>query len=116
MSRPKRRPYASWVAALVLGALSLYPSTLRQLAGHRVARRLDAIETRERRSHGSRAPLAPEISLRVQRLAPLLASWETIGGCGAGGTGGAGVGVKWIGRNTTGGLFQMITQANYIHF
>jgi hypothetical protein len=47
-------------------------------------------------------------------LSPLLASWETIGGCGAGGTGGAGVGVKWIGRNTSGGLFQMITQANYI--
>lgn len=59
--------------------------------------------------------LDPIVSLRVERLSPWLASWETIGGCGAGSTGGAGT-VKWIGRNTTGGFFQDITQANYIQF
>lgn len=48
-------------------------------------------------------------------MGPLLASWQTVGGCGAGSTGGAGT-VKWIGHNTTGGLFQDITQANYIQF
>ena len=53
-------------------------------------------------------------SLRVQRLGPLLASWETVGGCGAGRHGRRRP-VKWIGRDTTGGLFQWITQANYIH-
>jgi hypothetical protein len=47
-------------------------------------------------------------------LGPLLASWETVGGCGAGSTGGAGT-VKWIGRGTTGGLFTEITQFNYVH-
>jgi hypothetical protein len=52
------------------------------------------------------------ITPRAEALS-LLASWETVGA--AGGTGGAGVGVKWIGRNTTGGLFQLITQANYTH-
>jgi hypothetical protein len=59
--------------------------------------------------------LDPVVVLRMQRLSPLLASWETIGGCGAGGSGGVGT-VKWIGRNTTGGLFQLVTQANYIPF
>ena len=66
-------------------------------------------------AHGRqlKTTLDTEISLRVQRLGPLLASWETVGGCGAGSTGGAGT-VKWIGRGTTGGLFQDITQVNYI--
>jgi hypothetical protein len=52
-------------------------------------------------------------SARLARLGPLLASWETIGGCGAGG-GTAGSGIKWIGRNTTGGLFQVQSVNNYI--
>lgn len=56
----------------------------------------------------------PALSLRVTRLGPMLASWQSIGGCGAGSTGGVGT-VKWIGHNTTGGLFQDITLANYIH-
>ena len=44
----------------------------------------------------------------------MLASWQTIGGCGAGAsTGGAG-GVKWIGRNVRGGLFHVECQANYV--
>jgi hypothetical protein len=43
-----------------------------------------------------------------------LASWQTIGGCGAGAsTGGVG-GVKWIGRNVRGGLFKVECQANYV--
>jgi hypothetical protein len=114
--RAKRRRLGSWLAAALLGALALYPTARKQLDGRRVARRLDAVDRLERVRGCDGAPLAPAISLRARRLAPLLASWETVGGCGAGGTGGAGVGVKWIGRNTTGGLFQMITQANYIHF
>jgi len=55
----------------------------------------------------------PLLSLRVERLAPLLASWQTVGGCGAG-SGSAGTGgVKWIGRNVTGGLFNVQCQASY---
>jgi hypothetical protein len=77
------------------------------------ARRLDALQARL--AHGvSQAPLEPELSLRVARLSPLLASWETVGGCGAGSAGGVGS-VKWIGRSTTGGLFDNVTQANYTH-
>jgi hypothetical protein len=53
------------------------------------------------------------LAARLERLGPLLASWETIGGCGAGG-GTNGSGIKWVGHNTTGGLFQVLTLNNYI--
>lgn len=52
---------------------------------------------------------------RVARLGGLLASWQTVGGCGAGASTGSGAGVKWIGRNVTGGLFQVQCQSNYVH-
>ena len=35
--------------------------------------------------------LDPALSLRVHRLGSMLASWETVGGCGTGGGVGAGV-------------------------
>jgi hypothetical protein len=50
---------------------------------------------------------------RLDRLGPLLASWQTVGGCGASAATGAGVGVKWIGRNVTGGLFGVQTVGSY---
>jgi hypothetical protein len=90
--------------------VALYPIVARQVAKRRAAERLARLE---------RAPMSvcdalddAALSLRVQRLGPLLASWETIGGCGAGGA--TGTGVKWIGRNTTGGLFQAIFMNNFV--
>ncbi|MBI3180629.1 MAG: hypothetical protein HYZ28_00550 [Myxococcales bacterium] len=47
---------------------------------------------------------AVEALVRVAERAPALTSWGNIGGCGAGGTGPSGGGVKWIGRGVTGGL------------
>lgn len=94
-------------------AVALFPLVQKRLEGRLVAQRLARLEGRlDRRD--AYAVLDPELSLRVQRLSPLLASWETVGGCGAGSTGGAGT-VKWIGHSTTGGLFQNVTQLNYIH-
>jgi hypothetical protein len=59
-------------------------------------------------------PLAQRaLERRAGRLSPLLASWETVGGCGASAATGAGAGVKWIGRNVSGGLFNVECQANY---
>jgi hypothetical protein len=46
---------------------------------------------------------------------PSLASWENVGGCGAGASTGTGAGIKWIGRNVTGGLFRLECQGNYVH-
>lgn len=107
-----RRP-VSLAVGLLLGALALYPTLARQLARHQAsiaATRLQA-SLQLRRRNGSES-LDPALSLRVQRLSPLLASWETVGGCGAGSSGGTGT-VKWIGHGTSGGLFQNITQLNY---
>jgi hypothetical protein len=46
----------------------------------------------------------------------MLASWQTVGGCGASAATGAGAGVKWIGRNVSGGLFGVQSQTNYTRF
>src|SRR2546421_12593908 len=75
----------------VLGALAAYPPGDGLLARHRAVHRL---------------------SIRAMRLGGLLASWQTVGGCGAGGANGTGV--KWIGRNTTGGMFQLMVLNNLI--
>ncbi len=55
------------------------------------------------------------LSLRVARLNGALASWETIGGCGAGTSAGAAGGIRWIGRSVRGGAFQLQTLGNYLH-
>lgn len=93
--------------------MALFPAWSRWRAAYDERVRLQRLSVAIAQGHQLKATLDTEISLRVQRLGPLLASWETVGGCGAGSTGGAGT-VKWIGRGTTGGLFQDITQVNYI--
>jgi hypothetical protein len=110
-----RRRFGAWIAAGFLSAAALYPVASGWREARRNARRLEAVDTALGRSGAVAAPLDPGIALRVTRLDGLLSSWQTVGGCGAGSTGGAGV-VKWIGRSTTGGLFQSISQFNYIHF
>jgi hypothetical protein len=45
-------------------------------------------------------------------LAPALSSWQTVGGCGAS-SATSGGGLKWIGRNVSGGLFGVQCQATY---
>lgn len=112
MHRFRLRPrHGSWLIACLLGALALYPWLTRRWAGLEAARDLDRLQARLGQRQVA-LQLDPALSLRVRQLSPLLASWETVGGCGAGSTGGTGT-VKWIGRNTTGGLFQNITQLNY---
>ncbi|HVW27600.1 MAG TPA: hypothetical protein VHC69_19680 [Polyangiaceae bacterium] len=109
-----RARYGAWIAAGALGLAALYPAVTEYRARATAEARLDALDASLRKTN-TQAPLDPGTALRVTRLGPLLSSWETVGGCGAGSTGGTGV-VKWIGRSTTGGLFQSITQFNYIHF
>jgi hypothetical protein len=55
----------------------------------------------------------PTLLVRVEEIGALLASWQTVGGCGAGSGGGSSVGLKWIGRNVTGGLFNVQEQVSY---
>jgi hypothetical protein len=112
------------VAFALAGALAV-------LALHPTLDRLAAVRAVHRRLHGVAAfgnPLTcgaaspclpgildPVLISRYHRLGPLLESWETIGGCGAGSSTGTGGGVKWIGRNVSGGLFHVELQGNYVH-
>jgi hypothetical protein len=144
MKRSMRRKYLAWIVAVILSGVALYPAVRMRQTNRSVSRRLQRLEAQLGQESDHLAPLGPgrwpalgvlgpgrwpalgvlgpgrwppldaALSLRVQQLGPLLASWETVGGCGAGSTGGAGS-VKWIGRSTTGGLFQDVTQFNYIH-
>jgi hypothetical protein len=106
-------PLGARFVATLLGLAALYPVASRQWAAHQSERAL----ARYQRAPAGRASTAlpPALSLRVQRLKGLLASWETIGGCGAGTSTGAGGGIKWIGRGTAGGLFQLQTLGTYTH-
>ena len=97
----------AWAAVCAFG-VALYPVVASESSSRSVLARLA-----EASKHATRAAAGGAISLRVQRLSGLLASWETIGGCGAGTSTGAGGGIKWIGRSTSGGLFQLQTLATY---
>jgi hypothetical protein len=88
----------------------------KRAAARRAQARLERLQARAHSLDGGEIWLDPTVSSRVQRLGPLLASWETIGGCGAGGTGGQGVGVKWIGHDTTGGLFKAQFMGSMVTF
>jgi hypothetical protein len=109
MSRWMSRRGVGAVLALGLLAAALWPALQSRRARRDASARLQAVAAR---ADGVCDAFDPALALRVQRLGPWLASWETIGGCGAGGSNG--VGVKWIGHNTTGGLFQAMIQNNYI--
>jgi hypothetical protein len=57
------------------------------------------------------------VSPRFHARGELLASWESVGGCGAAGSSASspGGGIKWVGRNVTGGLVDvqtMVTQTD----
>jgi hypothetical protein len=109
------RAPSAWLVACVLAAAACFPF----FAAERAARQNDARLARLKASltapGGLPGELEPSLSLRVARLEGLLSSWETIGGCGAGSSTGAGGGIKWIGRSVTGGLFQLQTLATYTH-
>jgi hypothetical protein len=89
------------LAVLVLGL----PSWRAHLVRRALDRRLD----RAGESSGSVALL----SLPAVSPSSLLASWQSVGGCGAGAASGGGVGVKWIGHSVSGGLFNVQSQGNY---
>jgi hypothetical protein len=102
------KPLRALLVAAGLAAL-LYPVASRELARRRAVARVARLALA-----GGVVCDDAALSLRVARLGPLLSSWETIGGCGAGG-GTNGSGIKWVGRNTTGGLVQVISLNNYIN-
>jgi hypothetical protein len=108
------RALGAWLVACVFVAAASVPFVSAQRAAQENAARVRRLQSAW--ADGRAVPAEqPALSLRVARLDGLLASWETIGGCGAGTSNGAGGGLKWIGRSVTGGLFQLQTLATYTH-
>lgn len=103
-----------WIVALTVAPAAMVLLAAVTPAAQRwwTARTLEAQTPAHPQGAASCVPGNP-IPLRVDRLGPLLASWQTVGGCGASAATGAGVGVKWIGRNVTGGLFSVQTLGSY---
>jgi hypothetical protein len=103
------------LAALALIAVAIAPRLVALREVERVTARVDAQGNAGRENLTIEAVSGPDPALlvRMRDLEPLLASWQTIGGCGAGAGSGTGAGIKWIGRNVTGGLFNVQEQASY---
>lgn len=116
--RPPRLPC---LFALGLILVAVYPVVARWREAVRVLHRLDGLAgatgPQVAATSGDKAAspppeMDPALLVRVEELGTLLASWQTIGGCGSSGATGS-AGIKWIGRGTTGGLFNVQVQANY---
>jgi hypothetical protein len=97
--------------ALLAAAALLAHATLRTRAAGELNARLDAAA---RALDGGALACASAAIAAAPRAGALLASWQTVAGCGAGASAGTGGGIKWVGRNVTGGLFQAQCQASYI--
>jgi hypothetical protein len=108
------RGIGTWVFAGLLIAVAAFPLLERQRAAQRNAERVRRADVALSEGHPAHFELDPALSLRVRRLGGLLASWETVGGCGAGSSTGAGGSVRWIGRGTHGGLFDQQVMASYL--
>jgi hypothetical protein len=107
------RALGAWLVACVFVAAASLPLLSAQRAAEKNAARVSRLQVAW--AEGKAAPAGElALSLRVSRLEGLLASWETIGGCGAGSSTGVG-GLKWIGRSVSGGLFNLQTLATYTH-
>lgn len=114
MNFTRWRDRGAWLVACILLAGSTLPFFAAERAASQNAARIARLEAGLRRAD-SWSLSDSALSLRVSRLDGLLASWETIGGCGAGSSTGAGGGIKWIGRSVTGGAFQLQTVGTYLH-
>jgi hypothetical protein len=109
-----------WLLAVFVSGFSaaaLVPVAARVCVKAREQRQLDDLALTAPTSTKDDAPPTaqpsdPALMVRVEEPDGLLASWQTIAGCGSSGATGT-AGIKWIGRGTTGGLFNVQMQANY---
>lgn len=97
------------LVALVISALAVGPVASRHLARRRQARRIETLTGRPTIEATAWLTSPP-----AARPGPFLSSWETIGGCGAGGSGSGSSSIKWIGRNVHGGLLNVTQTLSYL--
>lgn len=103
--------------AVAVAALGVPADRLR--ATFATSARLRAVETLGRHAECrvtpmDAVPVSDALIARASRLGPLLASWQTIGGCGAGASASGVGGVRWIGRGVRGGYVNVESQGNYV--
>jgi hypothetical protein len=109
--------------ALALLAIAFAPAILQRWESARLVRQVDGLGARwdsnaemtgsAGQHAGSIATPDPALLVRVEEQGGFVASWQTVGGCGAGSGGGSSIGLKWIGRNVRGGLFNVQEQITY---
>lgn len=109
------RPLGAWLVACAFVAAASFPFQSAERAARDNLVRTRRLQVAWAEDKATLPELQSALSLRVSQLDGLLASWETIGGCGAGSSNGAGGGIKWIGHSVTGGLFQLQTLGTYTH-
>ncbi len=110
--------------ALGLLMIAISPVLLQRWEASRLLRQLDGLGAKREmsaevtvptwRNAGPLATPDPALVVRVEEQGSLVASWQTVGGCGAGAGGGSSIGLKWIGRNVHGGLFNVQEQVTYM--
>ncbi len=109
-----RQARSKWaVAALFVGVAATASWDVSAARSDR-SRRLSALHAQ---ANGGRSACANPIAAfqAAATNGDTLASWQTIGGCGAGSSTGVG-GIKWIGRSVSGGWLNVQCQGNYTRF
>src|SRR5512147_1444696 len=110
-------PRPSSLVAVTLLAVATVPQVMKHRDAARVADRLAVANARPAPAvPNAEVELAtpdPALVVRVDQPGGVVASWQTVGGCGAGAGGGSSIGLKWIGRNVHGGLFNLQQQFTY---
>jgi hypothetical protein len=112
----RRRFDLSVLFAMALLALAAYPGALRWRERARVTALAGApspVSAAACQVALDSVVFEPTLLVRVEELEGLLASWQTIGGCGAGAGSASAAGLKWVGRNVTGGLVNVQEQVSY---
>ena len=107
--------------ALALLAIALVPLAGRWLDAWRTSRQAANLvaQNGDQAKTGSPPPefcpaeADPALLMRIDQPSGFVASWQTVGGCGAGAGGGSSIGLKWIGHNVRGGLFNVQEQVTY---
>jgi hypothetical protein len=111
----------SRLVALALLVIAVAPSAARRWEASRMARQVAELaagpvaDSAGQPACPASLPAAPDPALvmRVDGPGGAVVSWQTVGGCGAGAGGGSSIGLKWIGRNVRGGLFNVQEQVTY---
>ena len=111
----RTQPLCAALGAVLVaaGAVAVvHPAAERLRQEQRAASRLAALE----RGPDSFPPACPVLapSIGAPGSVAQMAGWQSIGGCGAGASSSTGSGIRWIGRDVSGGLFRLECQMAYV--